>query len=327
MNNGDPVRKPVPAPVGHGTRASPRCGRCPSGRPGRPLLPRWSRARSVRRAPGGPSRRRSPGHRDRAALVRLTWRSVVAEHALHGAPMSAVAARAGGPLGLPTSTTNRRTSSSCSFREAKVDLGTAAVARMEGEAPPAVRAALAGCARLPERQPEAGTLPHAGGELAVRAAIPRLLRPKWGSPHACSQGTRHGRGSSCHCHSRCCSTWDWRRRSVWSPRRRSWGPTSCGRCPAPVGGPSPARSVGGGHAWHDHGACGPSCLPGLRRSAHSVGWAVAGSTPGSTASCSTSGPWAGRGRTCGTGPAPCCSGHHRGRHPGGPVRRRRRVAS
>jgi AcrR family transcriptional regulator len=77
---------------------------------------------------------------DRAALVRSALRSLVAENGLHGTPMSAVAARAG----VATGTAYVHYASKddlvlAAFREAKVDLGDAAVAAMDPDAPPASR--------------------------------------------------------------------------------------------------------------------------------------------------------------------------------------------
>lgn len=77
---------------------------------------------------------------DRAALVRSALRDLVAENGLHGTAMSAVAARAG----VATGTTYVHYASKddlvvAAFREAKVELGTAAVAAMDPDAPPATR--------------------------------------------------------------------------------------------------------------------------------------------------------------------------------------------
>ncbi len=96
--------------------------------------------RSLPTSPGDLPGDAPPAALDRAALVRSALRSLVAEHGLHGAPMSAVAARAG----VATGTAYVHYASKdelvlAAFREAKVDLGAAAVARVDGEAPPAVR--------------------------------------------------------------------------------------------------------------------------------------------------------------------------------------------
>jgi AcrR family transcriptional regulator len=77
---------------------------------------------------------------DRAALVRSALRDLVAENGLHGTPMSAVAARAG----VATGTAYVHYASKddlvlAAYREAKVDLGHAAVACMDPDAPPATR--------------------------------------------------------------------------------------------------------------------------------------------------------------------------------------------
>jgi TetR/AcrR family transcriptional repressor of multidrug resistance operon len=77
---------------------------------------------------------------DRAALVRAAVRDLVAENGLHGTAMSAVAARAG----VATGTAYVHYASKddlvlAAFREAKVELGNAAVAAMDPEAPPATR--------------------------------------------------------------------------------------------------------------------------------------------------------------------------------------------
>ena len=81
-----------------------------------------------------------PAAVDRAALVRSALRDLVAENGLHGTPMSAVAARAG----VATGTAYVHYASKdelvlAAFREAKVELGHAAVARMDPDAPPAAR--------------------------------------------------------------------------------------------------------------------------------------------------------------------------------------------
>lgn len=77
---------------------------------------------------------------DRAALVRSALRDLVAENGLHGTPMSAVAARAG----VATGTAYVHYASKddlvlAAYREAKLDLGHAAVAGMDADAPPAAR--------------------------------------------------------------------------------------------------------------------------------------------------------------------------------------------
>jgi len=77
---------------------------------------------------------------DRAALVRAALRSLVAANGLHGTPMSAVAARAG----VATGTAYVHYSSKdelviAAYREAKLQLGQAAVARVDLDAEPAAR--------------------------------------------------------------------------------------------------------------------------------------------------------------------------------------------
>lgn len=77
---------------------------------------------------------------DRAALVRAALRDLVAENGLHGTAMSAVAARAG----VATGTAYVHYASKdelvlAAFRESKVELGNAAVAAMDPDAPPAAR--------------------------------------------------------------------------------------------------------------------------------------------------------------------------------------------
>jgi AcrR family transcriptional regulator len=88
----------------------------------------------------GPQGATAPAGVDRAALVRSALRSLVAENGLHATPMSAVAARAG----VATGTAYVHYASKddlvlAAFREAKVDLGRAAVGRMDSRAPAATR--------------------------------------------------------------------------------------------------------------------------------------------------------------------------------------------
>jgi AcrR family transcriptional regulator len=96
-----------------------------------------SRSPTVREAVADPA---APTGMDRAAMVRSALRCLVAENGLHATPMSAVAARAG----VATGTAYVHYASKdelvlAAFREAKVELGTAAVARMDPDAPPATR--------------------------------------------------------------------------------------------------------------------------------------------------------------------------------------------
>lgn len=77
---------------------------------------------------------------DRAALVRAALRDLVAENGLYATPMSAVAARAGVATGTAyVHYPSKDALILAAFREAKVELGTAAVVHMDPHAPPARR--------------------------------------------------------------------------------------------------------------------------------------------------------------------------------------------
>lgn len=73
---------------------------------------------------------------DRAALVRSALRELVAENGLYGTPMSAVAARAGVATGTAyVHYPSKDALILAAYREAKVELGDAAVGRMDPNAP------------------------------------------------------------------------------------------------------------------------------------------------------------------------------------------------
>ena len=187
-----------------------------------------------------------PAAVDRAALVRSALRDLVAENGLHGTPMSAVAARAG----VATGTAYVHYASKddlvlAAYREAKVDLGHAAVACMDPDTPPATRF----------EQLWLGVHDH----LTRNPELARFLTQVESSPYA--RLHHDSVDDAADPLTEAASVPDMAAELLPLPlevlfdlglapaiRLVSAGvelrPTTCGRSPMPVGGRSPVRSVG-----------------------------------------------------------------------------------